>query len=155
MIKRHSNTMIATFIAVGFFAPVLWMALDRVPPYERLSGTIKPDYPTPGSNIEIEWEIKTLRACIPSARLSVRRQIVDAKGTVWNFDPTTSVYYDETTRGRQINRSISLPRGVATGPATYRSMACFSCNPIHALWPVCVDKPEITFTIGSINDQRP
>ena len=40
--------IIAAFVSVLVIAPVLWMLMDRTPPYEYLAGTIHPANPEPG-----------------------------------------------------------------------------------------------------------
>ncbi len=148
------QAIIAVFVSVGFIAPVLWWAMDRAPPYDRISGEVLPLEPMPGDQIQVHWTIKTHKMCGPSAANNVTRQIVDSQKIVWSFDTSPSTFgrllpVDNPDR---IVRIIMLPQSVAPGPATYRSRACFACNPLQYIWPVCVDKPEIPFTIRAAED---
>jgi hypothetical protein len=147
---------IAMFVSVAFIAPVLWGVLDREPPYDRVSGEILPRDPAPGDNIEVHWNVRTRKTCGPSSTFSVTRQIVDSQKVVWSFDSSPSTFGRErpehSEHVSQIVRLIMLPQSIAPGAAIYRSRACFSCNPFQYAWPVCIDMPEIQFTIRAAED---
>lgn len=146
----------AAFFAIGVFAPLVWMAMDRDPPYVRESGTVDPVNESgerilggnivQGGDIIVDWKIRVRKACPPSTKYNVFRMIVDAKGKQHRYDPISSLYGQHTPS--EIKRSLPLPDEIAVGPAQYRVSACFACNPTHYLAPVCVDEPRLEFKVN-------
>lgn len=154
-VKRHS---IAAIVAMLFVGPFLFALADREPPYDRVVGRIMPENPAPGSTIEAEWTIRTNRSCSPSSNRNVTRRIVDSHNVLWDFETVPSVYGRELSARDspdRIVRIFALPQGVATGPARYKSSACFACNPVQQLWPICIDRPDIEFMIGGPTARGP
>lgn len=155
MNKMAVNVLAAVF-SVGAFGPLMFMALDREPPYERIAGKISPDDPAAGGIIEVEWAIRTNRICAPAANRNVSRRIIDSHKVVWDFEETPSVYGRELSANPdRIVRVFALPAGIAGGTATYHSSACFSCWPIQQLWPICIDHPDIAFTVRATPSPNP
>lgn len=143
--RQHA---VASFCAVFLIAPIVWMLMDRNPPYVRNSGMIMPDHPAPGDFVGVRWNITVSRVCPPNVPFNVTRTIVDGSGKIHEFTPVTGVYgTEEQPNSPTLSRAFQLPTSITPGPAVYRSTACFACNPIHYLWPVCVKTPEIAFTI--------
>lgn len=142
-------SLTAAFVAVGIFAPIFWMLLSREPPYVRTSGEIMPANPAPGSFVNVRWHIKVDRVCTPNVPRNVTRTVIDAKGVLHDYEPVNGVYgtADENPQ-EDLVRAFQLPVSIAVGPARYHSTACFSCNPIQYIWPVCVTTPDIAFEIS-------
>lgn len=142
----------AAFFAVAFVMPVMWMALDRDPPYVRLSGEIVPANPAPGDFISVEWNIKVNKVCRPNVPRNITRQIITTTGHIIDYEPIEGVFgsdIDSTTNipRRELVRTFQLPPAITSGPAIYRSRACFACNPLQTFWPVCIDTPDLQFEI--------
>lgn len=142
------RNVFAAIFAIFIFAPLLWFVLDREPPYMRLNGVIDPPVPKPEDWIKVVWQIHPLRNdCRPIGPRGLTRTIIDGAGQVIDIDPVDTLYDGGSS---PIVRSFQLPRGATPGHSRYRASACFACghNPLHYLWPICVDKPEISFDIG-------
>jgi hypothetical protein len=125
----------------------MWFTLDREPPYDVIGGVISPDNPMPGQEITIVWDVKVERACPLSMRSSVQRTVVDSKGVKHDYSKVAAMF-DSATTGATITRNVQLPENLAPGPATYSSVACYSCNPMQEYWPVCVHTPEVHFNVA-------
>lgn len=140
----------AAFVA-GLLAIPLWMAMDREPPYVRLSGEVVPSNPAPGDFISIKWNIEVKRICRPDVPRNITRQIITATGHIIDYEPVDGVFGTEAGREKhpttELIRTFQLPPAITPGPATYYSKACFACNPIQTFWPVCVDTPKLAFEI--------
>ncbi len=136
----------AFFVSVLIAAPVLWMLIDRTPPVERIRGTIVPENPTPGSNITIKRVLKVTRHC-KAGKNNLLTEIISATGEITLFEATYGADYTEAVGEGVFSRTMRLPLSIDPGPATYRSRACFACNPIQAIWPVCVSGGDIRFNI--------
>lgn len=146
--KVTYHKIAAVSVSVLILAPLLWMLLDRDPPYTRLSGRVLPEDPKQGDFITVDWKIEVHRNCPPSRRLNVSRRVIDATGKHHDYEPVEGVF--GTVPGPPlpgITRGFQLPPDIAIGSARYQSSACFACNPVQNLFPVCIDQPEINFTI--------
>lgn len=143
--KQH---IIAAIVSTIVFTPLTWFMMDREPPYERVSGEILPPDPKPGDYVEVSWQIKVNRQCRRDQRRNVTRTIIDSIGKITDFDAVEGVYGGgRFTEGDTLNRGFYLPQTIDPGPAIYKSTACFACNPIQYLWPICISHPHINFTI--------
>lgn len=150
------RSMTAAFVSVAIFAPILWMLLDRDPPYIRTTGEIIPPNPAPGEFVNVSWRIKVDRVCAPNVPRNVTRTVIDAKGVIHDYEPVDGIYgtVDEKPPGDLI-RGFQLPVSIALGKARYHSAACFSCNPIQYIWPVCVTTPDIPFEVRALEAHDP
>ena len=153
--KRVVSNLIPALVAILFMGPFVYMLIDREPPYIRKDGRVIPEEPYPGDEIEISWDIQTIRVCNPSSPRNVTREIVDKTGAIWSYDYFPSVYGRESAKGdpNQLNRVFTLHPSTAPGLATYRSSACFACNMLQYAWPVCVNRPDIKFTVRDPKDK--
>jgi hypothetical protein len=140
-LKQH---VISAAIAVGFVAPVTWMLMDRTPPFELLLGRVIPSEVAPGSEMTIEWTVKTNRVC-PGY---VERRVILADKSVITYDWTPAIRREDISNERLI-RSFVLSRRASDvpGSAHYRSRTCYTCNPLQHWWPICSDTPELPFTV--------
>ena len=140
--------IISAVVTVGIMAPILWMAMDRSPPFEIVTGHIEPmDVPLGGS-LDIVWHVRPLRLC-SLHRATVTRSVIDSIGIAHRYAPVNAQFSGET----KLERSITLPPTMAEGPARYSSLACYPCNPLQELWPVCVQTPELKFNVVGGSEQ--
>jgi hypothetical protein len=156
------SRMAGLFFAVAIFAPIFWWAIDREPPFIRDNGIITPADPkecglgkdapqgalVPGSCAHVDWSITSIRTCLPSGRYSVTRWIhgVTHDGR-WPLPSVGSVLTAKNLPS-EFSRSFVIPLDMPAGTANYGSSACFACNPLqHLIFPICVDKPEISFEV--------
>ena len=110
------TNIIAASVSVFVVGPIVFMAIDREPPYTRDTGAIHPANPQPGDAIEAEWKIHTNRTCKPASNRNVIRQIVDSHNTVWDFDGVPSVYGRELSAKDSPDRLVrvfALPPAIA------------------------------------------
>lgn len=149
MINAFSKDhILATFFAVGVFAPIMWMAMDRNSPYEVLKSEILPPSPAPGDTAIAKFKVKVHKQCKASPDKNVKQFIIDATGRLFSFDPVPSLYSTETNLGSgEVTREIHIPKDVTPGPAHYRVSGQFACNPIQELWPVRIIVPDIPFEV--------
>lgn len=153
MMTDHNRTsIVAAFVSILLVGVPLWMLLDRDPPFVVTNGRIDPPNPTVNSSIEITWDIKPKRSCQPSSAAKVTRTIIDSKGVRHTYAPVPAVYgTPEQSEPDEIMRPVPLPENI-TGPAKYTSIACYVCNPLQQLWPICIQLPEIPFEIAPAKD---
>lgn len=149
--KYPGQNAVAAFIAIAIFAPILWMVLDREPPFIVSNGRIDPTHPEMNGSITVTWDVRATRSCQPSSHATVTRTIVDSKGVAHAYAPVHAIYGTREQREPdEIKRRIPLPENI-TGHARYSSVACYACNPLQELWPICIQMPEVDF---EISDQR-
>ncbi|MDB5612078.1 MAG: hypothetical protein JWP25_8978 [Bradyrhizobium sp.] len=152
---RHREllrTRIISALTAGILIFPLWLVLDRSPPFIVDNGRIDPPNPMMNSSIVVTWDIKATRSCQPSSGAAVTRTIIDSKGIRHNYAPVHAVYgTPEQREADEIQRRIPLPENI-TGPAKYTSIACYACNPLQELWPICIQMPEVPFEIQPARD---
>ncbi len=137
------QNIIAAIVAIGFVAPILWMALDRLPPYEIMNGRINPPEPVKSGEFIVTWDIKRLRACQPEYS-SVTTIIIDRQGF---RHVATPIMASNLSDQQKIKRVVKLPENI-TGRAEFFSDVCYACNPIQTFWPVCMQTPKLEFMIA-------
>lgn len=138
----------AIFFAIGVVAPVFWMVIDRDPPFEITNGHIEPEHPVKNGYIEVTWDIKPLRTCSPSDRRMTVRSVTDQKGVVHTYTPVQGQYgTPQQINEDEIQRRVPLPMNIV-GVAKYNATACYHCNPIQIIWPICITTPTLEFIIA-------
>jgi hypothetical protein len=146
-VSQRTTSVIAAFVSIAFFGPALWMLLDRDAPFIVTSGRIDPPNPKVNGSIVVTWDVRSTRSCQPSSGSTVTRTIIDSKGVKHTYAPIHAVYgTPEQREPDEVKRTIPLPENI-TGPAKYSSVACYACNPLQELWPICIQMPEIAFDI--------
>lgn len=135
--------VIPALFAVFCIGPIAYLALDRASPYDRQFGYILPSNPKAGDRVAVHWTGERKRSCFGV----VHRQIVDSHGVVYAFEAVTAVYA-EARPTIQLVREFSLPAQISAGPAVYRSVTRFVCNPIQNFWPIIIAGPDVLFNIA-------
>lgn len=146
-VQHPRENAIAAFVAIGVFAPVLWMALDRMPPYEITNGRIDPSNPVKGTEFTVTWDIRALRSC-QVQNSSVTRVIISKQGFSYRAVPDKATYgTPEQRRTDEIKRPVKLPENIV-GPARYYADVCYVCNMLQEIWPICMRTPTLDFVIA-------
>lgn len=143
---RNNDKITAIVIALGLFAPFMWMLMDRMEPYEITNGRIDPPNPTKNGSFTVTWDIRVMRSCQVKYS-SVTRVITDNKGFRHVAAPTAATFGTaDQSRSDEIRRPVPLPENV-TGPAKYFADVCYACNPIQVWLPICFKTPTLEFDI--------
>jgi hypothetical protein len=143
----HAIASVVTTIVL--FYPAL-LLFDRAPPFEFVVGTISPARMDgkiyPGGPVTIEWRIKELRHADCGG--TIRRTLVDSKGTVYEMAPVTALYA-QLREQDHFKRTFSLPDGFSSGPAAYyQAKPTYWCNWVQkAIWPVSAESPRVYFNV--------
>ncbi len=149
------RNLIPGFVCVAIFAPVLWMAIDRQVPYVRTNGVITPANPAPGDFVEVKWTVVQTRICRPEPARNISRHVITSSGLIIDYEPVSGVMGTvEAPKEETLVRAFQLPISTDPGPAKYRSEACFACNPLQILWPVCVEGPDVQFNVAEPREQK-
>lgn len=131
-------------IALGVGAWIGWMAfIDVQPAYEYLHGEIVPDPAPQGGQVSLPWTIKVNRLC-PGNVLRVLYD-ADTGEMVAAYDRTPSSISVQKDSARLV-KSFQLPRGLPPR-IRYTANVCFECNPLQKLWPICVQTPDLFFSV--------
>ncbi|MGU3495947.1 hypothetical protein ACLBXM_18045 [Xanthobacteraceae bacterium A53D] len=133
-------TMIA-FGALGAYIGTL--IIDREPPVIVTSSQVLTPQVAPGDALKVEVEILRTRRC----ETTVDRIVFDAAGARHVLEP---VQFSSAGGGRGEERYanlIPIPKDAAPGPARYRSIATYRCNPLHQPWPIVGEPREVAFEI--------
>lgn len=142
---------IIPYVAVAIFVPLLWFAMDREPPYVRLSGEIIPANPKQLEWVKVRWTLRVSKVCRPSNPLNITRKIINRQnGKITELAPVQGVFGAEggiSITRETLTRPFQIPETTEPGDSTYQSTACFACNPVQALWPICISTPNVDFTV--------
>lgn len=131
---------------------IAYMLSDNQPPYSYIieKSYVIPNPSQAGHQVTVHWELKVNRLCAGV----IVRTIVDAKtGAKVSYDPTPSL---STMRMQDtsLERTFFLPEGAQPGPKLYRANAEYICNPLHRIWPLKVQTPDIHFEVTTGDNVR-
>lgn len=127
--------------------PATFIFWDRSVPFENLHTFASPAIAHPGEKVNI---VVTLMNVTRNCQGYVDRLIVDARGNIFYQGKFPLVYQYGSTPDRHFIKTVDVPtkaEGVAVGPALYRSIPTFWCNPVQRLWPIQGKPMEVAFTI--------
>lgn len=126
-------------------------AMEDVPYKYIIEGShIRPPVPEDGQDITSVWKVEPVRKLCPATS---RRELSDPKSEaiLANYTPTPRVTTVKLG-DREIVKTFTLPKGTLPYEVDidYRSLICFSCNPLQYVYPKCVWTPRLKFQV-----QRP
>lgn len=146
-VSDFRRNMVIAFVAVAVFGPLIWMLMDRDPPYTFQQVTIEPQEVEPGQDIFVTFQVKPQRPapCNPGL---VYRELKEESGKLHVFDPVSRRVYPEMSNN-QFTRILHIPSNISPGKTYYRGNVCYTCNPLREWlrWPVCVQTPEVEFMV--------
>jgi hypothetical protein len=137
--------ILAAAFALLVVTPPIVMLLDRRDPAELTGGQMLPHDVRSGQAVTIAWDIIERRACAGE----FTPIIIDAGKQVHYFARQPTVYRD-TLRpdGLRFYKHITLPTGLAPGPAIYTVQVERWCNPLQRyLWPIPSKAARIEFNV--------
>lgn len=145
-IMRHIT--VAILCSIFIVSPLVYMAMDREPPYVFLDVDIWPKEQHQGEDIYINFHVsfnERLFECNPGW---VYREFKDSAGKVHVFDPIPRATLPDPNEPK-FSRISKVLSAMEPGKATYHGMACYTCNPLQDFfhWPVCVRTPDVNFTV--------
>lgn len=148
--KRETLRMMVKHVAAAAFslivvAPIVWMGLDRRPPFTVVAGEVVPDEIRPGGTYRIKWSIiNPPRRC----RGTVQRALIDSQKVVWIMVPYPSLFGQSivTTDLKPnafVGRVYKMPDAIAPGPVIIRTALSFECNFTQKWMPIEVGPIDI------------
>lgn len=123
--------------------PTLLIVFDRAPPFHFVHGEIIPHSARAGEDVSIIWTINEPRKLCPGV---VKRTLTDSTGTTFLMADVPTAYA-EVRQGQRFSRTFTLPKGMASGPATYRAQPYYVCNWFDRWLPIKGLSPVVTFNI--------
>lgn len=167
LVQERIKNAVVGFITIFIVVPLVWMLMDRDPPFTRtgqvvaadprncdlpsknISRTLPDTAIRAGSCVEVMWSIEVKRNCPQAGKDNVARRLRDATGVIKPIGSLRGIYGslgDVPPTG--IRQFFPLPTPMPIGRTFYTSKACYACNPLQYLfWPVCVDGPDIGFDV--------
>lgn len=143
------------------FAPLIFMSLDREPPFTRIHGSLIPDQVEPGGFVAVRFiTTKRSRDNCPG---TVQQEIVDSQNTIysklvreagpakWEQDPGD--IHQEIFYGYP----VAVPVQAAPGKALFRTVTFRYCNSLQRWmhWPIIQIGPDLWFTITDTGRRAP
>lgn len=139
---RHS--WLGWLLCVPIFWTVLDWALDRHPPF-AIIGPVMAHNAAPGGTVFFLADVRRDLDRDCSVRFS--RYLIDGAGVRFDFAVDPRVMTPDGLRAMDILMSgklrlaLEVPRGANPGKAVYTTELIYTCNPLHAIWPILVSMP--------------
>lgn len=137
MKETIKHNLIPALLALLVFAPIAWVAADRTPPYEALSGVTVPEKISRGQPYKIAWKLQPN----PNVKCpgTVYLFLVDSAGTIYIIPPRPSSFgLLPITSGPTVifGSEHNLDPNAALGPAKIYVTLELVCNFSQWLWPL-------------------
>lgn len=137
---------IVTIASFGVIGATLGMwSADREPPVHILRANVLNQTVKPGEDLRIQYTVQRVRSChthidrILYDSTNMRRDLDDVDFSASPISNGESTYI----------MGVAIPRNFAQGPARYRTIATYSCNPLQRnFYPIVVTNDDIEFTIS-------
>lgn len=145
----HGQHWIILF-TVFIFAPLVWIASDRSPPYHLTGGFSVPEKIVRGETYHIDWNITNFPKTCEG---TTYRFIVDASGKIWTLPPVPSVFgHINVMVGQSKVAVVGYPRvmekDTALGRVMFGGENVFYCNFIQRwIWPLVVIYTPVYSTV--------
>lgn len=136
------------FILIGmaFFAALVgfWIS-DRDPPTTIRSVVVDESHAVvPGGTLRVEYTVKRRRSC----SVILEQILFDAKKTRYIMPEQKYTIEPGLNGDEEFVLPIPIPEGFTPGPARFRAIRTYACNPIHAwFWPVVLQSSDVDFTV--------
>jgi hypothetical protein len=119
-----------------------WVS-DREPPTTVIRTELIPLKPYPGGEVQVRYFVRRYRACATR----VERLLFDAQQLriplpVRDFATSPGPVGDDS-----YVVSVPIPDSAMPGPARYRILTTYVCNPWHNIVPIVVSASDVMFTI--------
>lgn len=130
-------------IGISIACLLAYWAIDRANPAPNAQPPkLETPYVRNGDELKISYVVDRKREC----PVVIYRTIIDATKVRWeletyNLASAGPVGHDEYTR------AVVVPWKTADGPAKYRVVLVYTCNPLHTIVPLIVRLPDIDFEI--------
>ena len=120
-------------ILAAFWSGVLgFWASDRSPPVKVLSAEAINSPVRAGQDLLVRWDIDRLESC----HANVDRMIVDEQRVVYTLEDVDFKAGLGPTGHDYVLTATTVPQQAGIGPAKYRVVVAYRCNPTHAIWPI-------------------
>lgn len=124
-------------------AYVAWMLQDTAPPVAYLEGTkIIPDPVEDGGRVIVQLQVKKFRDCPGTVYRWLSNPV--SGEVLARYDPVPSLA--GRVSDASISKTFELPTGLPP-KVRYEVEACYSCNALQVLNPICVRAPSVTFRV--------
>lgn len=126
--------------AMGAFAIFMAWSFEGAGPRETASLFVSPTEVPQGGELTVEVKAKVEKDC----RVTIERAVIDVEGTVRPSVPIES--FEEAGTAALIATSF-VPSAATPGPAFYRVILRWQCNPLQEFWPRIEQLPDLPFLI--------
>lgn len=144
MIRKPICRFVGFALGIVVVAPILIMLFDRRQPLELMDGYIRPYDVRSGQEVRVTWVAKEYRAC----EGELHKLFIDSAKVAHPTVTEPTVYHQTFADQRTFQKLMTIPRGMATGPAIYTTKIKRWCNPLQQyIWPIVSDGLQIRFNV--------
>lgn len=147
MLSALSKTLFVIAIVIGSLW-VAWMATDNGPPFQYLpeeqGSRVVPNPVKQEGAVKTEWLLTSVSKDCPR---QIERLYYDRDtGELVTTQDATPLQTTIRKSSTQLSRSFDLPPGLPPRVG-YRARACFQCNFLQRLFPICFLSPQLSINI--------
>lgn len=150
MIKRRTFChLAAALFGLVVLAPITLMWLDSAEPIHISNVAMHPNSVRAGQVVQLTWQASEARAC----NGIIHRRFVDSAGVIFDIAAVPSIYRRDLGGNKSLSRDITIPSGMAPGPAVYSGVRRYWCNPLQVLlegllgFEIVLPSPPVRFTV--------
>ena len=118
-----------------------WAQQRELPVQSKVIEVVGPAHP--GGKVLVRWAVYRDSSCATTKQ----ELAIDVNGLRWVLK---AIYYKQAMGPMGFDNFVSqteLPADIPTGEARLRVSLAYVCNPLHTIWPVINQVPDIPFTI--------
>lgn len=144
MSRHHKiNFTVAYTLILALIISVVTLyswVLDKKYPVEVVTAEVIEDPLMRGDALHVHWRLIKKRSCVGK----FVRHVIDSENVVWDlYSDNENTYLQVDNNPVDITRAYVLPAGVAIGPARFRSIVNWQCNPLKMIRQEVADIPFI------------
>jgi len=138
------NWFMTLLLILGTAIVTLWSS-QRTPPVDILEESVETPIVTMGEALRVHYIIDRKDVC----HVHLEQFLFDSRRGRFSLpDDDYSVAPGNVGRD-EFSIVVPIPKGFLPGPATYRAIRSYRCNPIQAWldWPIIVTAPDVNFDV--------
>jgi hypothetical protein len=136
---------LSAVLLFGAAALGMWIN-DREPPNTVLSVDVLTPTVRPGTELRILYHVQRWRT---DCAVHVDRVLYDSRNASFPVpDVDFAASPSAKTGADSVMTIIYIAPNMAEGKARFRSVSTFRCNPMHNIWPIKRESPEIIFNVA-------
>lgn len=122
-----------------------WWTADRTPPTDMIERIVETPQVPQGGTLRVRAVFVPTKNC----QIHADRFLIDRTDAIFPILPPTDFAAGNAAIGLEESyvTRVHIPKEMALGPATYRAITTYWCNPIHHIWPITREPQDVRFEV--------